>query len=323
MVDGSTARNPPPRVSVVMPIFNAAPFLDQAVDSVLRQSFSAWELLLIDDGSTDGSRALAERHADEHHGRIRFFHHAGNANRGASATRNLGIEHARGEYLALLDADDVWLPEKLEKQVPLLDARPDIGVICGNTWMWHSWVESDATIPRDYTYSVGTAPDTIVPPPDFLTRSFRGRLSSPCTCSLLMRTELVRRVGGFEEKFQRTFTDQALYAKIFLETPVLVTGDTLDLYRQHPASSCAVSHRAGDSVQAELEYLDWLEAYLRERALEGSDVWKALRWYRYWRHSHPRIYGILRRGQIFARKVRERARRFRAAPELTQIGQRR
>jgi glycosyltransferase involved in cell wall biosynthesis len=303
---------PPPRVSVVMPVYNAERFLGEAVESVLRQTYGSWELLLIDDASTDGSRALAERYAAENPERIRFLHHPGDENRGASATRNLGIAHARGEYLALLDADDVWLPRKLAEQVPLLDAHPEVGVVCGSTRIWYSWSAQSAEGGRDYTYSVGVAPNTILPAPDLLTLSFRGRASSPCTCSLLIRRELVERVGGFEDRFRRTFTDQVLYAKLFVAAPVLVTGATLDLYRQHPDSSCAESQRAGRSVATELEYLDWFETYLQQHGMEGTEVWESMRWYRYWRHSHPRVYRIMRQSQILARKVRDRVRGLRS-----------
>jgi len=312
MGNSSAMPDLPPRVSVVMPVYNAERFLGEAVESVLRQTYGSWELLLIDDGSTDGSRALAERYAAEHPERIRFLHHPGDGNRGASATRNLGIAHARGEYLALLDADDVWMPEKLERQVPLLDAHPEVGVLCGSTWMWYSWSAAGPAKQRDYAYSVGLPANTVLPAPDLLTLSFRGRASSPCTCSLLLRRELVERVGGFEDRFQRTFTDQVLYAKLFLVSPVLVMGETLDLYRQHPDSSCSVSHRAGDSVRTELEYLDWLASYLRDRDMEGSELWKALLWYRRWRHGSPRIYGMMRKGQILARKIRDRVRGLRS-----------
>src|SRR5690348_3334121 len=95
-----------PLVSVIIIFWNAEPFLAEAVASVVAQSYPDWELLLVDDGSTDGSTALAQQIVVRDPQRMRYLEHPGHANRGMSATRNLGIAQARGTYLAFLDADD-------------------------------------------------------------------------------------------------------------------------------------------------------------------------------------------------------------------------
>src|ERR1700691_6786421 len=105
-----------PFVSIITPFYNTERFLQEAIESVLAQTYSNWELLLVDDGSTDGSTAIAHRYADRAPAKIRYLAHPGRENRGLSASRNLGIAGAGGEFLALLDADDVWLPQKLEQQ---------------------------------------------------------------------------------------------------------------------------------------------------------------------------------------------------------------
>src|SRR5437773_8185120 len=95
----------PPAVSVVVIFKDAGGFLAEAIASVLAQTFRDWELLLVDDGSTDTSSATARREAELDAGRVRYLDHPGHANRGMSATRNLGLAHARGEFVAFLDAD--------------------------------------------------------------------------------------------------------------------------------------------------------------------------------------------------------------------------
>src|SRR6266542_3309857 len=97
-------------VSVVVPFWNASAFLEEAIASVFAQTFQSWELLLIDDGSSDGSTEIAKRYAERFPGRVRYFEHERHANRGVAASRNLGVRHAKGPYIAFLDADDVWLP---------------------------------------------------------------------------------------------------------------------------------------------------------------------------------------------------------------------
>lgn len=107
-----------PRISVIMPVYQAENFLEQSVGSVLAQSFQDWELLLVDDGCRDGSPKLCNRFAQQDQ-RIRVFHRKKNA--GVSEARNLGLHEAKGEYIAFLDADDAFLPRALESLLELLE----------------------------------------------------------------------------------------------------------------------------------------------------------------------------------------------------------
>ena len=119
---------PLPAVSVVLPAYNRADSIRLAIDSVLRQSFTDFELIIVDDASTDGTRAVAEAVADP---RVRVIAHP--ANRGASAARNSGVAAARAPFVAFQDSDDEWLPRKLEKQMARLLA-PGAGYVaayCG------------------------------------------------------------------------------------------------------------------------------------------------------------------------------------------------
>lgn len=117
-----------PRVTVLMPVYNGEPYLLEAMRSILGQSYADFEFLIIDDGSTDGSAAIVESCRDP---RIRLVRNGRNL--GLVATLNRGLELARGEYLARMDADDFSRPERLERQVRFLDCHPEVGV-CG------SWV---------------------------------------------------------------------------------------------------------------------------------------------------------------------------------------
>ena len=118
-----------PLVSVVMPLYNGKPYVVAAIDSVVRQTFADWELLVIDDGSTDGGLELVKStYAD-----VRIRPLANAVNRGVAYTRGVGIAEARGEYLAWLDCDDIIMPERLEMQLDFLRRHPEIG-LCG-TWI--------------------------------------------------------------------------------------------------------------------------------------------------------------------------------------------
>lgn len=105
-----------PRVSVIIPTYNRREYVQEAIDSALAQTFTDYEIIVIDDGSTDGtSEALQARYGNR-------IHYEWQENQGESVARNRGIELARGEYIAFLDSDDLWHPEKLAKQI--------IGFVC-------------------------------------------------------------------------------------------------------------------------------------------------------------------------------------------------
>jgi len=116
--------SPAPRVSVIVPTYNAREHLREAVESLLAQSFADLEVLVIDDASTDGSIEAVADVADPRLGVVRLLRNAG-----PSGARNTGISLARGEYIALLDADDVSVPRRIEKQVAVLDRRPEVGLV--------------------------------------------------------------------------------------------------------------------------------------------------------------------------------------------------
>ncbi|MEO7705802.1 MAG: glycosyltransferase family A protein [Thermoflexales bacterium] len=114
-----------PRVSVIVPTFNRAAFLPQAIDSALAQGYDNLEIVVVDDGSTDGTRSVLEPYID----RIRYVYQE---NQGAAVARNTAIAASSGEFIAFLDSDDIWLPGKLQIQMEVARLRPDIGMIASH-----------------------------------------------------------------------------------------------------------------------------------------------------------------------------------------------
>jgi glycosyltransferase involved in cell wall biosynthesis len=117
-----------PRISVLMPVYNGGDYLRPAIESILNQSFRDYEFLIIDDGSTDSSRAIADSFIDP---RIRRINNGRNL--GLIATLNHGIELARGVYIARMDCDDISFPERFARQVAFLDAHPEV-TVCGTAY---------------------------------------------------------------------------------------------------------------------------------------------------------------------------------------------
>ncbi len=250
-------------ISAIIIFLNGLPYLDEAIASVFAQTHDDWELLLVDDGSTDGSTEVARGWAARHPGRVRYFEHDGHRNRGMSASRNVGFAHARGVYVALLDADDVWLPEKFARNVAQMAAHPDAGMLLGKTEYWRSWTGRVEDAGADDVPEHGLVAGRIYHPPELFTLLYPvGHRPAPCICSLLTRLDAVRRVGGFEEAFTGFYEDQAFLTKIYLSTPVLVVDDCLDRYRIHGASCSAVVSDAGTYARYRQQYFDWLARYL-------------------------------------------------------------
>jgi glycosyltransferase involved in cell wall biosynthesis len=117
-----------PTVSVIVPAYNAARFVVASLESVVNQTFSDFEVIVVDDGSTDETAALVQPFA-RRDGRFRLMHRP---NGGIAAARNTALTEARGEFIALLDSDDLWMPVWLERQLGILRHRPDIGVLSAN-----------------------------------------------------------------------------------------------------------------------------------------------------------------------------------------------
>jgi glycosyltransferase involved in cell wall biosynthesis len=291
--------NSTPLVSVVAIFLNAERFLDEAIRSVFAQKYGHWELLLVDDGSSDGSSAIARRYAQQEPHRVRYLDHPGHSNRGMSASRNLGLQHARGEYLALLDADDVWLPEKLERQVAILETHPEVELLFGAPLYWFGWTERSEDRARDYVIDLTIPVERVYQPPSLLLPFLQRTAPTPCPSDAMMRRATTVRVGGFEAHFigvNMVYEDQAFFSKLLLSAPAFASGQTWDRYRQHPESCYAVSKATGGREAARKYYLKWFRQYLLEQGLSSGPVWETV-------HAELRPFGLRSRVLDPARRL--------------------
>jgi len=249
-----------PRVSVITIFLDEERFLAEAIESVRAQTFSDWELILVDDGSRDRSTAIAKSFVDCDPSRIRSLQHPGHGNRGMSASRNLGLRAARGEFVAFLDGDDVWLPEKLTEQIAIMDAFPRAALVYGRSLIWHGWAPTPAAI--DFHYPLGVEPDRLYEPPRLFNVLVRNRAQTPTTCNALMRRSVVEGVGGFVDDFTGMFEDQVLFSKVLLAHPAYVDGRTWAKYRQHDAGQCTSAQEPMVELHSRLRFLSWLRSYV-------------------------------------------------------------
>jgi glycosyltransferase involved in cell wall biosynthesis len=310
LAGGGGSRDGAPRVTAIIVFLDAEEFIEEAIASVLAQTYTSWELILVDDGSTDGSTAIARGWVEREPGRIRYLDHPDHRNLGISAARNLGFANATGEYVGFLDADDLWLPEKLAEQVALLESHPDAAMVYGRTQYWHSWTRQPADAARDRLRPLGVHPNRLVEPPELLVRFLRQKALTPGTCSALMRRKAMMEVGGFEPAFRGMYEDQVFFTKLALHYPIYVAGAVWDRYRQRMNSCCNVALQDGEydpklPSPARERFLLWVYDYFAREGVVDRRIRGALN-QALWPYRHPLLHSPVR----LARRLASRARRL-------------
>ncbi len=244
-----------PRVTIVCIFLNEERFLREAIDSVLAQDLADWELVLVDDGSADGSTGIALESAESDL-RISYLAHPGNANLGMSASRNIGAAAGSGEFVTFIDADDRWPTDKLTHQLAIMDAHPEIAMTAGAIRYWDSWRGGEDRIEH-----CGAVRGRVTPVPEALLGVYPLGKGGAAAVSALIRRSAYEAVGGFEESFPGFYEDQAFFAKIYAHFPVLFSSALCQDYRQHDDSCCARTEAAGLYFKKRSDLLKWLEGY--------------------------------------------------------------
>ena len=189
-----------PEVSVIIPAYNSARFLAESIQSVLQQTFVDLELFVIDDGSTDDTRQVVA--AFESDPRVRYVHQQ---NRGAATARNRGITHSSGKYVAFLDADDLWSPEKLQKQVAVLQENSEIAAVHTASYL----VQLDGQN-REVSRCIQRRP-TFLEPTLYEELLYRMVIIGSAS-SVMVRREVLNQVGPFDE--QTRISDRDMWQRI-------------------------------------------------------------------------------------------------------------
>ncbi|MEO8453665.1 MAG: glycosyltransferase family 2 protein [Sphingomicrobium sp.] len=291
-----------PRVSVITIFYNAADFLGEAIESVLVQDYRDFELLLVDDGSTDAGSETAQSFAEREPERIRYLHHPGRENRGMSASRNLGIHEATGEIIAFIDADDRWKSNKLGEQIEIFDRFSEVDASCGAVNYWRSWAGGEDEVIR-----TGHVQNRAVDPPEAILALYPlGKAAAPCPSDLMVRRTTALALGGFEESFtgpRQMYEDQAFLAKLYLEGSIYFDDRCWLDYRRHDGSCVATVSRDGRYHEVRRHFLEWLAAYLSERRhLQQPAVMAAVN-RALFPYRHPHIGQPLRAAGKLLRKL--------------------
>ncbi|MCE5328112.1 MAG: glycosyltransferase [Planctomycetaceae bacterium] len=214
-----------PLFSIIMPVYNHKAYVGQAIQSVRDQTFGNWELIIVDDGSTDGSERIIDEHAAAEP-RVRAIHQA---NAGQAKARNNAIEQARGQWVAYLDSDDVLLPQALEHYATYIQSHPEAQFVYGYRYA----MDHDGTVEE-------------VPPPVYQSRITGSRdlfektfLSQLCVC---YRLDLLKKVGGFDPRLFCA-DDYDLNLRISLHTKFEPIGKPTGARRRHDTNMSAQTGR--------------------------------------------------------------------------------
>lgn len=224
------ATEPEPRVTVFIPAFNAERYIAEAIESVLAQTFTDFELLIVDDGSTDDTPAVIRRFS--HDARLRVTTHADNL--GRPRTRNHGLDLAHGEYIAFLDADDRCAPQRLTRQVAYLDAHDDIDGV--GSWM--AWIDEYGQPIESSFYTLPIAPEHIT-------------CQMLVECPLAQPTLLMRRTALANYRYDNDFAvsqDYELWARMITTCRFANLPEVLVYYRHHGAQATTTQNHAQEDA---------------------------------------------------------------------------
>jgi hypothetical protein len=190
--------------------------------------------------------------------------------------------------------------------VEILECQPATAMVYGASQWWYSWTGDPKDVHRDHITKLGIEPNVLVSPPRLLTL-FLHKTPVPGTSNVLVRREIVQRIGGFESGFRRLYTDQAFYAKLCVTGPIFVSGECFDRYRQHARSCCAVGVQTGELALARLFYFDWLKRYLSVQGISDPELWRSLK-RNIRRHRYPVLWRTLASGRHRLAQTRDAVR---------------
>ena len=249
----SSSSPPAPVVSVITPAYNAERYIEHTLESALRQTFREFELLVVDDGSTDGTAAIAQRYAEKD-ARFRVLRQT---NRGIAAARNLAMRRARGRYLALLDSDDLWFPTYLAEQVAILDERRDIGVLSANALNFGGVKDGEPLLPVDSDAIRLVSLLRLI------------QVEDGMSILSVFRREVPQTIGLFDEGLRRSEDYDFWLRTAFAGFNIAINPRPLGLYRRRPDSLSADEALMLEAMRRPLQKI-------RQACLHRADVLDAV-----------------------------------------------
>lgn len=280
-----------PEISVILPVYNGEKYLRDAIDSILNQTFMDFELIIIDDGSRDDSASIIKSYQDK---RIILIQQR---NKGLSAALNVGISKSSGKYIARMDADDISLPQRLEKQISFLEKHPDIGIV--GTWAIMMTEEGEDIYIAD------------IPQNDLGARELLAKSSPFFHGSVMFRRSIFDSCGPYPEEIGLQVEDWVLWHQFATRTKLANIGRPLFKHRirpnaitsnrtkndRHKLSAIVYRYLKDNSVSAEdLSFIQSLQTEKYKKRSEANYFFKCGRLFLHERKDHSKARRMIRKG---------------------------
>lgn len=231
------------KVSIILPVYNGEKYLSETIDSIIEQTFADWEIVAVNDGSTDNSLFVLNKYKAKLESKMKVIN---KENAGVSSARNIAMENSTGEYLAFVDADDIWLPEKLGKQVMILNKNPDVALV---------YTDMCAIIEGKITQIKSIMKKKL----------YRGNIFEPLfyfnfipLSSIVLRKEMIENYGNFDSNY-KIIQDYDLLLRIAEDNEIDYVDESLLLYRIH------VNNISGNVEMKEKENLELIRKWIQRK----------------------------------------------------------
>ncbi len=231
----------PPITSIIIPAYNAELYIAEAIESVLNQTITDYEIIIVDDGSTDNTKMIINNYKDKYV--IRYCHQL---NKGPAAARNFGIQNARGYYVAFLDADDWWVEDKLEKELQVIREYPDAAFVCSD-WFCGKYGDEERRSELS-EYEVWNH--------EWATFEHMLRENFVNTSTILVTKEKVIAAGLFNQNY-RGAEDRHLWLRLLLQRNAMVIKDVLAFRRYHPQNTSNTRAYMESQLEMTQDLLCW------------------------------------------------------------------
>ena len=247
------------KVSIIIPAYNGDRYIAEAIEGILTQTYSDYEIIVVDDGSTDNTRQIIQQYGD----RIQYL---SQTNQGVAASRNLGLKASQGEYIAFLDQDDVFLPHKLASQATLLDQNPALGIVNSGWQIVNEQGEVQAAVkPWQQIPNLNLA-DLIIWKPVFLG-------------AMLFRRSWLDRSSGFDTTLEQTPDVDLVLKLAMMGCPAAWVKQTTVKYRQHQDNASKNTLLQAQELEQILErFFTQSNLPLEVKTLESESRYQSLIW---------------------------------------------
>jgi glycosyltransferase involved in cell wall biosynthesis len=272
----ATPENISLKISVIVPLYNGGKYIEACLNSILSQTYDNFEIIVVDDGSTDDGYLKVHNFCESLPNKVQIFQHSNKENKGIAQTRNLGIAMSTGQLIALIDQDDIWLPEKLSKQIYQLNQNPEAKLIYSKA----DFIDDEGKIILFDKYK-SFGKDSRNKPTNHFIRLLNENIIPSIT--VMFYKDCLGRVGYFTEGPRHEYEDWIIWTKIATQYKLTFVREVLAHYRIHSENYSSYRLNSGLDLNAEKHYIECIFKFLLENNIKSKREIHRLLTRRIWR----------------------------------------